>query len=189
MEHAVVSLKDGSKGTVFFVPGDYKLDVPDEIVDQMCNLFNHIIEEGKTYPHLETFTKVSFIDYWMGKFCAIMVKGEQDKLLSNQTLLGTYYVKPNYIGRCSEVSNAGFLVSPDTRGLGVGKALGKTYLEWGKKLGYRYSVFNLVFETNVASLKIWDSLGFERIGRVPGVANLKGFDKPVSAIIFGKSFV
>lgn len=29
--------------------------------------------------------------------------------------------------------------------------------------GYTYSVFNLVYETNVASCRIWDSLGFERI--------------------------
>lgn len=189
MEREVVSLKDGSEASVFFVRGEYKNEVPRGIVNQMQKLFNEIIEEGKTYPNVDVLNYDDFVTYWMKYFCAIMVKGAHEALSDDQILLGTYYVKPNYVGRCSEVSNAGFLVSPVSRGLGVGKALGKTYLVWGKKLGYRYSVFNLVFETNVASLKIWDSLGFERIGRIPGVAKLEGYDEPVSAIMFGKSFV
>lgn len=52
--------------------------------------------------------------------------------------------------------------------------------------GYTYSVFNLVYETNTASTKIWDSLGFKRIGRVPGCGNLKSFPEPVDAIIYGR---
>ncbi|KAF1355774.1 hypothetical protein EJ07DRAFT_167954 [Lizonia empirigonia] len=36
--------------------------------------------------------------------------------------------------------------------------------------GFTYSVFNLVYETNVASMRIWDSLGFERIERARNVA-------------------
>ena len=52
--------------------------------------------------------------------------------------------------------------------------------------GYTYSVFNLVYESNTASTKIWDSLGFKRIGRVPGCGNLKSFEEPVDAIIYGR---
>jgi hypothetical protein len=47
-------------------------------------------------------------------------------------------------------------------------------------------VFNLVYESNTASTKIWDSLGFKRIGRVPGCGNLKSSPDPVDAIIYGK---
>lgn len=71
-------------------------------------------------------------------------------------------------------------------GLGLGKELGAKYLDIAPRLGYVYSVFNLVFETNVPSLKIWDSLGFERIGYVKNVAVLKGHDKLVGAYMFGK---
>jgi hypothetical protein len=61
------------------------------------------------------------------------------------------------------------------------------YLEWAPKLGYTYSVFNLVYETNVASLRIWDALGFKRIGRVKGCGNLKSYpDQFIDAIIFGR---
>ncbi|VVT48446.1 uncharacterized protein SAPINGB_P001783 [Magnusiomyces paraingens] len=105
--------------------------------------------------------------------------------------LGTFHVLPNYPGRSSHVCNCGFLVSSLARGspLKVGSAMGKLYLEWAPKLGYTYSVYNLVYETNEYSVRIWENLGFERIGRVPGAGILKGYDKPVDAIIFGKQLV
>ena len=53
--------------------------------------------------------------------------------------------------------------------------------------GYTYSVFNLVYETNVASCRIWDALGFKRIGRVKGCGNLKSYPgELVDAIIYGR---
>ena len=53
--------------------------------------------------------------------------------------------------------------------------------------GYTYSVFNLVYETNVASLRIWDALGFKRIGRVKDCGALRSYpDELVDAIIFGR---
>lgn len=104
----------------------------------------------------------------------------------DKVFLGTFHVLPNYPGRCSHVCNAGFLVSSKTRGKRIGYEMGKVYLKWAPQLGYTYSVFNLVFESNVASCKIWDSLGFNRIGLVPGAGKLKGFDEPQNAIIYGK---
>lgn len=52
--------------------------------------------------------------------------------------------------------------------------------------GYTYSVFNLVYETNTASTRIWDSLGFKRIGRIPGCGKLRSSADPVDAIIYGR---
>lgn len=53
--------------------------------------------------------------------------------------------------------------------------------------GYTYSVFNLVYESNVASCRIWDALGFKRIGRVKGCGNLKSYpDQLIDAIIYGR---
>ena len=53
--------------------------------------------------------------------------------------------------------------------------------------GYTYSLFNLVYERNVASCRIWDALGFKRIGRVKGCGNLKSYPgELVDAIIYGR---
>lgn len=43
-----------------------------------------------------------------------------------------------------------------------------------------------MYESNTASTRIWDSLGFKRIGRIPGCGNLKSFEEPVDAIIYGR---
>ena len=44
-----------------------------------------------------------------------------------------------------------------------------------------------MYETNVASCRIWDALGFKRIGRVKGCGNLKSYpNELVDAIIYGR---
>ena len=53
--------------------------------------------------------------------------------------------------------------------------------------GYTYSVFNLVYETNTASLRIWDALGFKRIGRVKCAGALRSYpDTLIDAVIYGR---
>lgn len=106
----------------------------------------------------------------------------------SSVFLGTFHVLPNYPGRSSHVCNCGFLVAASSRGqpVKVGSVLGQLYLDWAPKLGYTYSMYNLVYETNEFSVKIWENLGFEKIGRVPGAGILKGYDEPVDALIFGK---
>lgn len=49
-------------------------------------------------------------------------------------------------------------------------------------------MFNLVYESNVASCRIWDALGFKRIGRIPDSGKLRSCpEKLVDAIIYGRS--
>lgn len=72
------------------------------------------------------------------------------------------------------------------RGQKIGYRLAQVYLNWAPLLGYKYSIFNLVFVTNQASWKIWDKLNFEKIGLIPRAGILKGSDEPVDAIIYGK---
>lgn len=43
-----------------------------------------------------------------------------------------------------------------------------------------------MYETNTASTRIWDSLGFKRIGRVPACGNLRSSSELVDAIIYGR---
>lgn len=48
-------------------------------------------------------------------------------------------------------------------------------------------MFNLVYETNVASCRIWDALGFKRLGRIKACGNLKSYPgELVDAIIYGR---
>lgn len=91
------------------------------------------------------------------------------------SVAGCYYVKPNYPGRSSHVScqsdarerqrdrprrqacNGGFFILPASRGKGCGTLLAESYVVNAPLLGYKASVFNLVYCSNEASVRYGDS--------------------------------
>ncbi|KAH4933602.1 hypothetical protein HBI79_091460 [Parastagonospora nodorum] len=184
--------------TATIIPFSAPVQVPLTLLAYLCDQLGREIEKGDTYPMVEPLLLENFGPYWFGVFGAIMLLGEiqdgrelhdmaQRGCDWERECLGSFYIKPNYPGRSSHVCNGGFLVTDASRNRGVGRLMGETYLDWAPKLGYTYSVFNLVYETNVASCRIWDALGFKRIGRVKGCGNLKSYPgELVDAIIYGR---
>ncbi len=74
------------------------------------------------------------------------------------------------------------------RGLGVGKALAETFLVIAPALGYKASLFNLVFVNNEASVKIWRRLVFKEVGLIPKAARLSNSTDLVDALMFSYDF-
>lgn len=188
-----VTLRD--KQTVAtVVPFISRDQVPKSLLLYLADQFAKEIIKGDTYPMLEPMPSDKFASYWFQNFGAIMLLGDIERPEDvvegkdwSKECLGSFYIKPNYPGRSSHICNAGFLVTDASRNRGVGRLMGEAYLDWAPKLGYTYSVFNLVYETNVASCRIWDALGFKRIGRVPKCGNLKSYPgRLVDAIIYGR---
>ncbi|CAI4214722.1 unnamed protein product [Parascedosporium putredinis] len=172
--------------------------VPQSLLAYLSDQLNKEIEGGDTYPMMETMSAEKFAHYWFQNFGAIMLLGSIEDIAKAdaekkdwvKACLGSFYIKPNYPGRSSHVCNAGFLVTDLARNRGVGRLMGEAYLDWAPKMGYTYSVFNLVYETNVASCRIWDALGFKRIGRVKGCGNLKSYPgRYIDALIYGRDLV
>ncbi|KAI1056578.1 hypothetical protein LB507_002027 [Fusarium sp. FIESC RH6] len=188
-----VTLRD-RQTVATIVPFASKHQVPKSLIAYLCDQINKEIEGGDTYPMMEPFAADNFGSYWFQNFGAIMLLGNVERAEDvvegkdwSRECLGSFYIKPNYPGRSSHVCNAGFLVTDAARNRGVGRLMGEAYLDWAPRLGYTYSVFNLVYETNVASCRIWDALGFKRIGRVKGCGNLRSFPgQLIDAIIYGR---
>jgi L-amino acid N-acyltransferase YncA len=141
-------------------------------------LLNVIIEEGKAYPQEFPLEKEQFRNYFQTAY--VCKQGE--------TVLGAFYIKPNFPGRCSHICNGGFIVEPVHRGKGVGKAMGRAFIKIAPAMGYKASMFNLVFESNAASVALWKGLGFQVIGKLPGAGRMVGSDKLVDALMFHYSF-
>ncbi|PRQ72752.1 hypothetical protein AAT19DRAFT_16676 [Rhodotorula toruloides] len=186
--------------------------VPDELLAYLQGVFNDVVEEGRTYPQMNPLSLDEFVpaDCFvgildtapaeLGDASAGMDRDESLKLESvvagrewRDCVLGMYCERPNYPGRSSHLCNGGFVVPTVHRGLRVGSTLGRSYLHYAPLLGYRGSVFNLVYVSNVASVKIWDGLGFQRAGLIPGAGKLKGKDgaedEYVDAIVYNYQFV
>jgi len=176
------------------VPFSSRHQVPPSLLSYLSDQLNKEIEMGDTYPMIDIMSMEKFGSYWFQNFGAVMLLGNiesADEVIEGKNwatqCLGSFYIKPNYPGRSSHVCNAGFLVTDAVRNKGVGRLMGETYLDWAPRLGYTYSVFNLVYETNVASCRIWDALGFKRIGRVKGAGNLKSYPgQLIDAIVYGR---
>jgi len=63
--------------------------------------------------------------------------------------------------------------------------MGLAMLNLASETGFEAVQFNLVFANNLASLKLWQSLGFEVVGRTPRAVRL-GDGEYVDALILHK---
>jgi len=70
----------------------------------------------------------------------------------------------------------------------IGKWMAQIYLFVARDLGYVGSFFNLVYVSNVASVKLWRELNFTQTGLVPKAGKLKGHDELVDAFQFYYDF-
>lgn len=61
-------------------------------------------------------------------------------------------------------------------------------MQTGKDLGFKSSLFNLVFANNVASVRLWRKLGFTELACIPKVARLNGSPDLVDAFQFHCDF-
>lgn len=135
-----IVLKDGTtKATL--LPFTSLSQAPPSLVSHLCTQLALEIQAGDTYPMTDPMPLEKFGPYWFQNFAAVMLAGEINSVDDidadadwSQICLGSFYIKPNYPGRSSHVCNAGFLVTQAKRNCGVGKIMGKAYLEWAPRL-------------------------------------------------------
>lgn len=132
---------------------------------EVMALLNLVIAEGTSYPQEQPLELEGFHRYWR-QADAYTLRSEAG------ALVGAFCLRPNHPGRCSHVANGGFLVEPQWRGRGLGRQMGQAMIALATEAGYEAIQFNLVFEVNVASRRLADSLGFRVIGQIPKAARL-----------------
>lgn len=148
---------------------DYMQPQEQEVVRALLNI---VIIEGQTYPQKQPLSQAEFSRYWLSQDAFVVRASDQKATSQPQEVLGAFYLKPNFPGRCSHICNAGFIVQPGLRSQGIGRFMGESMLLIAASLGYEAVMFNLVFATNVPSIKLWKSLGFDIIGTIPHAAKL-----------------
>jgi L-amino acid N-acyltransferase YncA len=83
-------------------------------------------------------------------------------------VIGIYCLKPNHVGRGRHVCNASYVVAPEARGQGVARLLCEHSQATALALGFRAMQFNIVVSTNAVAVHLWQRLGFDIVGRLPG---------------------
>jgi ribosomal protein S18 acetylase RimI-like enzyme len=122
-----------------------------------------VFRAGEPYVFDPGITQAQARQAWMEAPLATYVARGDDG-----ALLGTYYLKPNQPGLGSHVCNCGYVVPAEARGRGVAAAMCEHSQAEARRLGFRSMQFNLVVSTNEAALRLWERMGFERAGTLPG---------------------
>jgi ribosomal protein S18 acetylase RimI-like enzyme len=88
--------------------------------------------------------------------------------LESGLLVGTYFIKANQPGLGSHVCNCGYVVSTVAQGRGIAARMCEHSQQWAIEQGFRAMQFNFVVATNERAVRLWQRLGFEVVGRLPG---------------------
>jgi ribosomal protein S18 acetylase RimI-like enzyme len=126
------------------------------------SLFREAAAGGDAFAYDEGTTEQTARKLWFDLPAVCFVAEEEE------SILGTYYVRPNQPGRGDHVANGGYIVAPDARGRGLARVLCEHSLETARRLGFTAMQFNYVVATNTAAVRTWERCGFTVVGRLPG---------------------
>jgi len=121
-----------------------------------------VVASGDTYSFDPDISRDDALAYWLHAANRCYVAEHDGKLLA------TYVLRANQPGLGAHVANAAFMVAPGARGLGIGRAMGDHCLEEARRQGFRAMQFNFVVSTNDSAIRLWQRLGFEIVGTLPG---------------------
>jgi ribosomal protein S18 acetylase RimI-like enzyme len=60
------------------------------------------------------------------------------------------------------------MTAPDATGKGVARAMCAHSLDYARARGFLAMQYNFVVSTNERAIRLWQSFGFEIVGRLPG---------------------
>jgi len=131
--------------------------------DGVWQILEPVIRAGETYPLPRDMTRDQAMAYWLSPGHEVFVAE------SSGTLLGTYYLRANQQGGGAHVANCGYMTSSSAGGRGVGRAMCEHSLGRARQRRFAAMQFNFVVSSNERAVRLWQSCGFEIVGRLPRV--------------------
>lgn len=131
-----------------------------------------IFRAGETYPFARDISQSEAKKIWVDTPMRTYVA------MQGKTVLGTFYIKPNQPALGAHICNCGYAVDVAARGKGVAARMCEFSQTEALRLGFLAMQFNLVVETNVGAVALWQRLGFAIVGTVP-----KAFLHPVQGLV------
>ncbi len=130
--------------------------------DAIWSILEPTIRAGETYTLARDLSREQALDYWFGRGHEVFVAGFDGEIA------GTYFLQANQGGGGAHVANCGYMTAERATGRGLARAMCAHSLERARVRGFRAMQFNFVVSTNQRAVRIWQSLGFETVGRLPG---------------------
>jgi len=130
--------------------------------DSVWAILEHTIRAGETYPLPREMSREDALDYWFASRHEVFVAEEDAEVV------GTYFLQANQQGGGSHVANSGYVTAPRATGRGVARAMCAHSLDRARQRGFTAMQFNFVVSTNERAAALWQSFGFQIVGRLPG---------------------
>jgi ribosomal protein S18 acetylase RimI-like enzyme len=140
--------------------------------DAIWAILEPMIRLGETYTLPRDMSKQQALEYWFAADKETFVWKE------NGEVLGTYFLKANQLGGGAHVANCGYVTAPAAQGRSIARQMCLHSLERARERGFRAMQFNFVVSTNERAIKLWTSLGFEIVGRLP-----LAFEHPTQGLV------
>lgn len=150
-----------------------------EDLPQIVEIYNTAIPSRESTCDMEPITVESRME-WFKKYSGsrrpiwvCVDEGTSDKQIVGYLSL-SYFMneRPGYY----VTSDMGLYLHPDYRGKGVGKFLLQTAIKLAPSLGIE-TLATTIFSSNTASIRLFESAGFERWGFMPRVARLGDIER------------
>ena len=130
--------------------------------DAIWRILEPVIRGGDTYTLPVDMSREGALAYWNSPGHEVFVAEE------NGEILGTYYLRANQKGGGAHVANCGYMTAAWASGRGVARAMCQHSLQHAKERGFLAMQFNFVVSSNERAVRLWQSMGFETVGRLPG---------------------
>lgn len=129
---------------------------------EAIHIWNEIVKDGNAFPQMELLTEISGHAFFSQQsFTGIAYNRD------NGEIVGLYILHPNNVGRCGHICNASYAVKKGMRGHRIGEKLVIHSMNKGKELGFKILQFNAVVKSNKYALRLYEKLGFVRLGVIP----------------------
>jgi ribosomal protein S18 acetylase RimI-like enzyme len=130
--------------------------------EAIWKILEPVIRGGDTYTLPADMNSEDALAYWNSPGHEVFLAEENDEIV------GTYVLRANQKGGGAHVANCGYMTAPWATGRGVARSMCQHSLERAKSRGFRAMQFNFVVSTNERAVRLWQSMGFEIVGRLPG---------------------
>jgi ribosomal protein S18 acetylase RimI-like enzyme len=129
--------------------------------DAIWAIMEPIIRAGETYTLPRDMDKEAALAYWFLPEREVFVAEDSGEIV------GTYCLQANQKGGGAHVANCGYMTAASATGRGVARAMCSHSLDRARERGFRAMQFNFVVSTNERAVRLWQSFGFEIVGRLP----------------------
>lgn len=157
--------------------------------DAIWSILEPVIRAGETYTLDRDMSREEALAYWLGADRTTFVAEAEAEAEAEAKagagaesgagagagarILGTYYLRANQAGGGAHVCNCGYMTAAEAAGQGVARAMAAHSFVAARAAGFRAMQFNFVVSSNERAVRLWTSMGFATVGRLPGA-----FDHP-----------